>query len=278
MKKVLIGVGIGCGVLVLLGIIAMGAAGYWFKKNLGGAMEAGQQASAQAQDLKALNQQYAFTAPPEGEVLALQESRLNDYFAVRDMALPVFKEFEAQGQELSKKTQNGEKPSVSDVMQATNLATQFVVKVRASYIDGLKQHKMSPREFTSITGAIYNSHLANAVGASKKAMAEVRESAKKSLADVEAKLQADNLSEEDRSALEAQRDAFQAQVDSADDQASDGIEVSEKSQAVAAANVKLLEKYKDRVEKGDNAGFDALIVADGEKNPFGTLGTQSQGE
>lgn len=279
MKKVLVGVGIGCGVLVLVGIIAVGAAGFWFKKNLGGAMEAGQQSQAQMQDLKSLNQQYAFTPPPEGEVLALQESRLNDYFAVRETALPVFKEFEAQGEELeAKKQANGGQVGFGDAMKAGNLVAQVIVKTRGSYIEGLKAHKMSPREFTAITGAIYNSQLATAMGASNKAMAELKKSAQKSLADVEAKLQADNLSDEDRTALEEQRDAFQSQIDSANEQANGGIEVSEKSQAVAAANLKLLEKFKDRVEQAGNPAFDALIVTDDEKNPFGSLGKQSQGE
>ena len=53
-NKVLVGVGIGCGVLVLLGVIGGGVAFYMAKKTFGGAIEAGQQMAAQENDLKAL--------------------------------------------------------------------------------------------------------------------------------------------------------------------------------------------------------------------------------
>jgi hypothetical protein len=274
MKKVLIGVGIGCGVLVLAAIVVVGAGAFWAKKTLGGAVEAGQQMEAQQKDLKQLNKDYPFTAPPEGQVLTLQESRLNDYFAIREATLPVFKEFEAKGKAFEAKTQ-GNQASLSDAMQAGSMLAEFMAKTRGAYIENLKKHKMSPNEFLAISGAIYSSHVAHSMGEVNKALAGQRESLEKAHAELNEKLQSDSLSEEERTALQEQADGLQAQLDAIDaqgDSAAGAPQVDEKAQGVAAANVKLLEKYKTRVEQAYNPGFDALIITDDTQNPYGAIG------
>lgn len=274
MKKVLVGLGIGCGVLVLLAIVGVGVAGFWAKKTFGGVVEAGQQMQAQQQELTQLNQSYPFTPPPEGEVLKLQEARLNDYFAIREATLPLFKEFDNKGKELQNK---GEEASVSDALKATNLLAEFMTKTRSAYIENLKKHRMSPKEFATITGAIYSSYMADSVGKVNEAMAEQREDFEKAREELDAKLADESLSEEERTMLEQQRDTLQAQLDAIDENAGAGMpHVDGKTQEVASVNVKLLEKFKTRIEQAYNPGLDALLMNEDAQNAFGNLGQQQE--
>jgi HAMP domain-containing protein len=273
MKKVLVGVGIGCGVLVLLGIIGVGVAGFWAKRTLGGVVEAGQQMQAQQQEMAQLNQSYPFTPPPEGEVLVLQEARLNDYFAIREATLPLFKQFE----EKSKGLQQNQEANVSDAIQATSLLAEFMTKTRGAYIENLKKHSMSPKEFMSISVAIYSSFMADSVGQLNKAMAGQRESIEKAREELETKLSDESLSGDERDMLEQQRDALQAQLDAMDENGAAGMpHVDERGQEVASVNVKLLEKFKARIEQAYNPAFDALLMSEDAQNAFGNLAQPQQ--
>lgn len=257
-NKVLVGVGIGCGVLVLLGVVVGGVGFFWAKKTLGGAMEAGQQMAAQDNDLKELEKSFPFTAPPEGEVLALQEARLNDYFSIREAALPVFKELEQKAEGVD----TGEQANIADGLKAGALLAEFMSKTRGVYIENLKKHRMSPREFHAITTAIYSSALADSMGQMNKALAESREQSEKMLADLREQLADSSLSEEERANLEQQESAVQEQIAAmAEMEGGEGMpRMDEKAQGVAAANVALLKKFDERIKTAYNPAFDALVL------------------
>jgi hypothetical protein len=164
MKKVLIGLGIGCGVILLAGVGLMVAAGFWAKKNLGGTFEATQQIQAQEAELMTLNTSYPFDVPAQGALVALDEKRLETYLAVREEALPVFKTFEQKAEEFEQKygeKNEGQAPDFSAAMAATNLMMGLVVEVRAAYIAGLKKHSMSPAEFQALTHTLQTSMVAD---------------------------------------------------------------------------------------------------------------------
>jgi len=272
-NKVLVGVGIGCGVLVLLGVIAAGAGLFMFKKTFGGAIEAGQQMAAQVDDLKALEKSFPFKAPAEGEVYALQEARLNDYFSIREAALPVFKEMEQKADGLDK----GEQTSISDGFKASAILAEFLSKTRGVYIENLKKHRMSPSEFHAITTAIYSSAIADSMGQMNKALAEQREQSEKMLADLREQLADDNLSEEERTNLEQQESTIQAQLDAMAEMeggAGGMPQLDEKAQGVAAANVELLQKYEERIKTAYNPALDALLMTPDTQGAF----PQMQGE
>lgn len=163
MKKVLIGLGIGCGVLLLAGVGLMVAAGFWAKRNLGGTFEAAQQIQAQEAELVQLNSSYPFEPPAQDALLALDEKRLDTYLAVREETLPVFKTFEQKSAEFEEKygdKNQGQSPDFSAAMAATNLMMGLVVDVRSAYIAGLKKHGMSPAEFQALTRTLQTSMVA----------------------------------------------------------------------------------------------------------------------
>lgn len=262
MKKVLIGVGIGCGVILLLGIGAVVAGGFLLKKTFGGTLEAGQKMSAQEEQLTQLNQEHAFQTPPEGQVLALEPKRLETYFAVRESALPAFKALE-QKAEAFEKEHGGEagknNPSFSAAMDATNLMMSMMVDVRAAYIEGLKKHGMSPAEFQSITGTVYASLMAEGMDQAREGMKQGQAALKQQLAEMDKKLQGDSLSEDERTQLEEAQGQLQAAIDSMEQQDT-GAPLTEEGRKVMAANVVLLKKYEDRVQLMANSAFDSFVL------------------
>ncbi|MFP2913417.1 hypothetical protein ACLESD_52170 [Pyxidicoccus sp. 3LFB2] len=261
MKKVLIGVGIGCGVILLLGIGAVVAGGFLFKKTFGGTLEAGQKMSAQEEQLAKLNQEHTFQTPPEGQVLALEPKRLETYFAVRQTALPAFKALEEKA-EAFEKEHGGEagknNPSFSAAMDATNLMMTMMVDVRAAYIEGLKQHGMSPAEFQSITGTVYASLMAEGMDQAREGMKQGQAALKQQLAEMDTKLAGDSLSEDERTQLEEAQGQIQAAIDSMEQNA--GEPLTEEGRKVMAANVALLKKYEDRVQLMANSAFDSFVL------------------
>ena len=264
MKKVLIGVGIGCGVILLLGIGVMVAGGMFLKNKFGGTLEAGQKMSSQEQELVKLNQEHAFQAPAQGEVLALEPKRLETYFAVRQSALPAFKALEAKAENFKKEhggEEGNQNPSFSAAMEATNLMMSMMVDVRAAYIEGLKQHGMSPAEFQSITGTVYASLMAEGMDQAQEGMKQGQAALQKQLAEMDKKLQGDSLSDAERTQMEEAQGQLQAAIDSlAQGAGQAGDTLSEEGRKVTAANVALLKKYEDRVQLMANAAFDTFVL------------------
>jgi hypothetical protein len=268
MKKVLVGAGIGCGALVLLGIIGVVVAGYWVKEKVGGTLASVQQASAQAQAqqkvLAELEKSYPYTPPEEGEVPVLEESRLLAYLDVRETALPVFQEFDQKSEAFQEQHEGDEDPDLGAAMQAIGMATELFSKVRAAYIQGLKQHRMSPSEFQTITRTLYTSLITDATGKARQASVHARAALEQTLEELRAKLEDETLSEEARTALEQQEELLSAQFESFPplDAELDGSALSEQSKAATAANLALLEKHKERIESAANLALDGFLLGD----------------
>lgn len=271
MKKVLIGVGIGCGVIILVGFGLLFAGGMWVKNKFGGTFEAAQKMQVQEQELAQLNQGHPFQPPPQGEVLALDAKRLDTYFSVREGALPVFKAFEQKTKEFEDKYGGEEEKKNANIgaaMEAANLMMGLVADVRAAYIDNLKKHGMSPAEFQTITSTVYASVMAEGMAQVQDAMAKGREGMQKQLDELDAKLASDTLSDEERTLLEDAQSQLQATLDSMEEGMGPGgqDELSAESKKVAAANVALLKKYEERVTVMANTAFDGFVMGDAGAN------------
>jgi hypothetical protein len=258
-KKVLLGVGIGCGTLVLLGMIGIGAGAWWLKRQVGDSVsnmvESGQKMQAIGQELQALEKSHPFTPPPEGEVLALSEERLLSYLAVRETALPVYTEFQKKAEAFEAEHENKENPDLGAAMKATGLLTELMAKVHGAYIDGLKKQGMSPREFRTITQTLYSSMVTGVVDQAQKAGAAARQEA---LESVREQMKDPSLTEEQ---LAEMKEHEQALLDSAEDP--EGVEgapvPSEASKAAAAANLVLMEKYQERINSAGSLAMDTLL-------------------
>jgi hypothetical protein len=259
-KKVLIGLGIGCGSLIVLGIIAVMAGGFWLKgkaEEFTGDLQAvAKKAEAQQTKISALNQKYAFKAPPKGNPLRLEERRVQEYLAVRAALQPVWKTYEQKSEDLNKTA--GDKPGVGDAFRAMGLLANLVGDLRDTWLTQLESRKMSPGEYHAITAALYSSNWGAAINDMRKGQQEMFAQAKEGL-----QRQLDTTTDEDMRAM------LEEQVRSMDQQlaampASDGL--SADAEALHKANKALYDKYKSQIEEHAAQGLDFLLLGDGENN------------
>lgn len=258
MKKVLIGAGIGCGALILIGVVVLGAGAFWAKDKLQGVAESAQKMQKQSKDLNALNAKYPFSAPKEGEPLRLQKDRLEKYFTIRDALLPVYQRFEAKGKELEAKTksQNGQ-ASLGDSMKAAGMVANLTTELRAAYINGLQQQGMSPSEFQYTTQAIFSAEPGTHTNDLNHAEQQSLEMTVKSL---EQSLKNPGLSAEQKGEIQKQLDGARESLAEVNKNAAGSVQVTQ----VHTENAKLLAPYKDRIEKEINPGLDALLISGAE--------------
>jgi hypothetical protein len=151
-KKLWVGLGIGCGALVLLAAVGIGVSAWWVKSHLSGMTGSVKQMKAQKAELDELDKQYPFdanTAPP------LTEARLDEYVAIRAPALQDFQKLQAELDALNQKKKD--EMSFSEAMAAGQDAMVEAAHVRQLYVDGLKSHQMSADEFEAITRMAYGS-------------------------------------------------------------------------------------------------------------------------
>lgn len=248
MKKVLIGVGIGCGVLIVLGGIAM-VGGAWFVGHkvasvAQSAEKATQQMQAQQKQMEELDRKYPFTEPAQGQPLALTDDRLQAYLAIREAALPIFENFKKQSSEFDAKHKNaGQMVALSAASEAVGMFGELRAKLAESYAENLEKQKMGPAEFGAITGAIYSAGM----GA---AMAAQHDNIKKQVAEIDKQI-AQATDPQVKAALEQSKATLEQMAGNAPDP---------KVAATFAANAKLTEKYKDRIEKAVNPAFDMFVM------------------
>ncbi|AGC41906.1 hypothetical protein MYSTI_00556 [Myxococcus stipitatus DSM 14675] len=271
MKKVLIGLGIGCGVIILGSLIAVFAGGaYLFGKvKDSGAIEAAQAVEKQSGQMAELNKAYPFKAPADNEVLELEEARLATYLSVREAVIPAYKLHEEKGKAFQEKYGRGDgsdgkaKADLSSTMEAVNLITGLTVEVRTAFIDGLTKHKMSPNEFQAITQTVYASMAADINAQVNQGRAKAVEMMEKQIKDLDKKLENANLPAEEREGYTTMRAGLQENIDamSGGDTGEEGA-LSEASKKAAAANMALLKKHGERVKGMENAALDALLLSD----------------
>lgn len=264
MKKVWIGLGVGCGALVLLAVVGMVGVGWYAKQKLGGAIAATENLQKQEQRLQALNAKHAFTPPAEGQVMALDPQRLEAYLAVREAGLPVFADFEKKAEAFKQETQ-GDQASIGDAMKGAGMLMELTTQVREAFIASLEQHGMSPAEFHATTQAIYSTAIGQAAQGMNKAMAEASDQMQARIEELDTKLEDAQLPEAERQALQTERDALYAQVESMGQgaQGAGQMGLAPGQDAVVTANAKLLETHKARIETAANPAFDVFIVGGG---------------
>lgn len=270
MKKVLIGVGIGCGVLILVGAGLVVAGGIWAKNTFGGTVAAAQRIQAQQQELVKLDTLHPFQAPAPGEVLALDAKRLEAWLTVREEVLPVFK---AQNEKLEAFEKahggNGQQPSLSMAVDAANLVTGMTVEVRAAYIASLTKQAMSPTEFQAITTSLYASLATEGEEQAQGATGQDRERMEQQLAELDKKLGDESLTDAERAQLEEASDQLETTLESMEEAAKARAAVSDAAKKVAAANVALVKQYTQRVELTANEELDGFLMG-GAGIPEGT--------
>jgi hypothetical protein len=268
MKKLLIGLGIGCGVLVVVGILVVVAGGFWLKRKAGAKLDslkqAGVEMKLQEEALKQLDSDFPFSPPPEGELMKLDEARLQEYIAIRKEALPVYKEYEEKSKAFDTRTSKGKDVGIGDVMEGMGMVTGFMMKLRTTFISSLRAHRMSPREFHTTTATVYSTYMHKGMQAAGQATDEAREKIQKEMGELNDRMNEPGLTEDAKAAIQNAIDELQKSLDSLP--ASSG--GAGAGGAVTDANAALLEKYKADVELAANPAFDIFIANDDMSKAF----------
>jgi hypothetical protein len=247
-KKVLIGVGIGCGVLVLFGVIAVVAGGFWVKSKAQELAQGGEKAQGMEKRVVAANQRYAFTPPQQGQPIQLTESRLQDYLKVREAMLPVFKDFDAKAQKL-----NGKEDGLNKSLQAFGLLSDLRADLTAKWLEELERQKMSPREFHAITAAVYTSGLGKMKAELPKQTRTMYEQLKQQL---QKQAGDESLPEEARTAAREQLGAIDQQLAELPKEEAMPPELQKRY----SENFALVDKYKDQIAPATPAGHEIFLL------------------
>ncbi|WP_224248314.1 hypothetical protein [Hyalangium gracile] len=266
MNKVLVGVGIGCGAIVVIGVVAVVAGGIWAKGKLEDVAQEMNQGGEKMQSLEQrvaeMNQRYSFAAPPKGQPLRLTEERLQEYLAVRASLKPVLDDFQVKAKNFA--PPKGEQPNLGKSIQALGMMTNLRADLSAKWLDALDERKMSPREFHAITAAVYTSEWSKAKGELPKHQRTMLEQLRSGY----------QKQAEDSSLTEDKREWARQQIADVDRKLSALPAANTpppESQKVYEANAALAQKYKKKIEEASSAGLDVLLVGNGSE-----LGTALQ--
>lgn len=251
-SKVLKIVGIGCGVIVLLGLLTIGAGAWWAKSKVQGMADWGEKVDEQNKELKALDKKYAFKAPPKGQPVTLTEDRLKKYLAIRHELQPVVEKYNKEGKKFEGK--NDKNTSFSDATAALGMMGDMMTELRAKFVEQLNKHEMSPREFHSTTAAIYTA----GVGEATTEIAKVQKEALTGQIQMyEEQLKQPELSAEEKTSLqEGLTEAKQqlAEVTAEAAKPNPGAKIH-------SANAALIKNYKDQIEKEANLFLDGVLTS-----------------
>lgn len=256
-KKWVIGLGLGCGGLLVLGVVGLVAAGYWANANMGGTgVDAVMDAQARTQRLAELNARHPFTPPAAGGVLKLEEARLETYLTAREATLPAFHAMEKES--VAFVEQHGaelDRRDTRSLLKAAGASMRMVGKVQTALIQNLEAHGMSPLEFQNLTAVVYppppSAQPAAAAAVSRPTDPENIAALEQQLAALTPQLEDPKLTEAQRLQLEQRRAGLRKSLTLLE-QAS--------GKDVKDANAALLKKHAARIAQAANPLFDQLLV------------------
>lgn len=267
MKKVLIGVGIGCGVLVLLGVIAMVAGGMWVKNRAGDFVAGFEGLEAQEKASEALNARFPFTPPADGETHALTADRLDRWVRVLEQSREeaqtfkaVFEEGSAVGDSLDGK---GAAEAFSEIGARTKMVLEATQVARGQLLEKLEAVEMSPAEFWTISMTVLGTQTTDQLERMEAGVNSMREQVAKGRKEMEERIADPSTTEEERAALKASIDATETAM--ADMPAAmAGVAANEVQKANAALVTPIHAKVKDLNETA------ALLMSlAGGRSPMG---------
>jgi len=156
-KKILLGIGMGCGGLALLASLTVFVVLMWGLNKIGNATTMVGDLVLQQKVLEELNLSFPYTPPEPGQALVLEESRFEQYLAIREQVLPETQAMRKRGEEMLAKSEAMKEDEVGplDVLEAAEEVGAMTKNARNNLIQALAMQRMSPKEFLTITRAVY---------------------------------------------------------------------------------------------------------------------------
>jgi len=241
--KPIVKVAIGCGIALVVGgiavIVALGAAGWWFKGKI-------ESVAADQEKIDALQRkadQVPFDPPADG---VLAEERLVKFLEIRKRVHGVYEKYKAELEGMGEKKQ----ADLGDVTRAFGMINEL----RLAQVQALADVGMSQAEYAHFVETIYRTLWASEIERStgKSASEAVGDAARA----IEQAMSAAKREAHEEGAHGAEEQVAQAQEEAAQAlrEASDEVRTLD----VPQANIELFRKYEDEIKKYAMGGLELI--------------------
>jgi len=234
---------IGCGVVLIVGIIVIAAGGFFVRSKF---KEFTEGAGDYEKTNKELSQNYPFTPPANG---VITEKQLQRFLAARKQIYAVYQRYEGEFKKLENKDRD---------LSVVTKGWSFWKDLRKEHANALQAQKMSPEEYRYIVNAVYKTW---AAAGTKEALNDqsFSDTAEKNLRDmietIDKQLKDPATPDSTKKALQKTRDELQTQLEN----------VSENSalkkmdttlESVPEENLALFKKYEKEIKQYSMAGLE----------------------
>jgi|GEM_PF-4450928 len=233
---------IGCGVVVLAGIIAIAAGGFFVRSKIQEFAKGGDYTEKTDQ----LSKDYPFH-PPESGIIT--EQQMLRFLAVRKRVHAVYGRYESEFKKLENKDQN---------LSVVTKGWSFVKDIRKEHADALAEQKMSPEEYRYIVNEVYKTWMAAGtkdVLKDKSFRDVAQKELKDSIAKIDSQLADPSTPEAARKALQKTRDELQSQLQDLD-QNSVVNTMDSTLNSIPPENLKLFQKHEKELKEYSMAGLE----------------------
>ncbi len=197
------------------------------------------------EEVTSLNKDYPFEKPANNMIA---ESQVQKFIAIKHDFADRIKEHEAAFKNLDERTKAGQ-GGFSEAMEGFKILGE----IRGDFLKSLKNHRMSPKEYSYLTTQIYQTYFATAVEQMSESMETAQTSYSEQIAQVEEQLKDPNLTPEMRQMLQTSVESYK-QLMAQTETSVAGME--EQAEKLPKENVELLNKYRTELEQLNTWGWE----------------------
>ncbi len=245
---------VGCAVIGIGFVVAIGVGGYFVKKKVGEKINevknmTGAQDSDYGKKTEELKKQYQFSPPSNG---IITESQLMRFLAIRKSVYETYKKYEAD----FKKVSDSEKPGLDAPLKGIKMWND----IHMVQVQELEKQKMSPDEYSYITTGVYKTWFAKGTREAMKHESFSEASAdglKKSIAALDKQIQDPATNEDLKKQLQKIKEGLESQLKSIGENQQIK-EMDAQLESVPKENIELFTKHQKEIEQYSMAGLELI--------------------
>jgi hypothetical protein len=196
-------------------------------------------------EVKSLNDDFPFEKPADNRI---SENQVQKFIAIKQDFAGRIKEQEAAFKDLDERTKAGE-GGYKEAMEGFKILGE----IRRDFLQSLKNHRMSPKEYSYLTTQIYQTYFAAAVGQMSESMETAQTGYSEQIAQVEAQLKDPNLTPEMREMLQTSLESYKQMMEQTQTSVA---EMEEQAEKMPQENIALLNKYRSELEQLNTWGWE----------------------
>lgn len=209
------------------------------------------------EEVKSLNEDYPFEMPVDSRIT---ENQVQKFISIKQDFADKIKRHEAAFKDLDERTQAGQ-GGYKEAMEGFKILGE----IRRDFLQSLKNHGMSPKEYSYLTTQIYQTYFAAAVEQMSESLDTAQSSYSQQIAQLEEQLQDPNLTPEMRQMLQSSLESYKQLLEQTETNVS---EMEEQTEKLPPENIELLNKYRPQLEELNTWGWEfwglPLVVSEYE--------------